>query len=62
MGVLVATLYNPVLKEFCERLLSVGKPKKVALVACMSKLLSILNAVVREHVICMCPHVLTPYL
>ena len=33
MGALVATRHNPVLKEFYERLLKAGKPKKVALVA-----------------------------
>ena len=43
MGALVATRHNPVLKEFYERLLKAGKPKKVALVACMRKLLSILT-------------------
>ena len=36
--------YNPTLKEFYERLLRAGKPKKVALTACMRKLLTILNA------------------
>jgi transposase len=49
MGTLVATRYNPVIREFYERLrlLAAGKPKKVALVACMRKLLSILNALMR---------------
>lgn len=60
MGALVATRHNPVLKEFYERLLSAGKPKKVALVACMRKLLTILNAVMRDRAIWRCPHVLTP--
>jgi transposase len=60
MGALVATRYNPVLKEFYGRLLGAGKPKKVALVACMRKLLSILNAVMRDHVPWRSPHVLTP--
>jgi transposase len=49
MGALVATRHNPVLKEFYGRLLAAGKPKKVALVACMRKLLSILNAVLRDR-------------
>jgi transposase len=38
-----ATRYNPVLKAFYERLLAKGKPKKVALMACMRKLIGILN-------------------
>jgi len=60
MGTLVATRHNPVLKRFYERLLAAGKPKKVALVACMRKLLSILNALMRDRAIWRCPHVLTP--
>jgi len=49
MGALGATRHNPVLREFYGRLLAAGKPKKVALVACMRKLLSILNAVMRDR-------------
>lgn len=49
MGALVATRHNPHIKEFYERLLAAGKPKKVALVACMRKLLSILNAMMRDR-------------
>ncbi len=60
MGALVATRHNPHIKEFYERLLAAGKPKKVALVACMRKLLSILNAVMRDRAIWRCPHALTP--
>jgi transposase len=60
MGALVATRHNPVLKEFYERLLAAGKPKKVALVACMRKLLSILNALMRDRAVWRCPHALTP--
>jgi transposase len=48
MGTMVATRYNPVLKAFYERLLSQGKAKKVALIACMHKLLRILNAIIRD--------------
>ncbi len=59
MGALVATRHNPVIKEFYERLLAAGKPKKVALVACMRKLLSILNALMRDGAIWRCPHALT---
>ncbi len=60
MGALVATRYNPVLKEFYDRLLKAGKPKKVALVACMRKLLSILNAVMRDCAPWHPAHPLTP--
>ena len=47
MATLVAMRHNRVIKTFYERLLAVGKPKKVAIVACMRKLLTILNAMVR---------------
>jgi len=46
MGALVAGRFNPVIRAFRERLLARGKLKKVALVACMRKLLTILNAMV----------------
>lgn len=46
-GTLVATRFNPVIKVFYERLLAAGKVKKVALTACMHKLLTIMNAMVR---------------
>jgi len=48
MATLVATRWNPVIKAFYKRLLEAHKPKKVALVACMRKLLTILNAMVRH--------------
>lgn len=48
MGTLVATRHNPVIKAFYERLLKRGKLKKVALTACMHKLLLILNAIVKS--------------
>jgi transposase len=60
MGALVATRHNPILKEFYERLLAAGKPKKVALVACMRKLLSILNAMMRDLVPWHLAHLRTP--
>jgi transposase len=60
MGALVATRYNPVIGEFYERLLAAGKPKKVALVACMRKLLSILNAMMRDRIPWHPAHPLTP--
>ena len=43
MATLVAIRFNPVLKIFYDRLCAAGKPKKVALTACMRKLLTILN-------------------
>lgn len=49
MAALVATRFNPVVKAFYMRLLEAGKPKKVALVACMRKLLTILNAMLRKN-------------
>jgi transposase len=49
MAALVAVRHNPVLRAFYERLLARGKPKKVALIACMHKLLLILHAVLRDR-------------
>jgi transposase len=48
MAALVATQHNAVISAFYARLLAAGKPKKVALVACMRKLLTILNAMLRD--------------
>jgi transposase len=48
MGALVAKRYNPVIKSYYEGLLKRGKSKKVALVACMRKLLIILNSMLRD--------------
>jgi len=48
MATLVATRHNPVIKRFYDRLVAAGKAKKVALVACMRKLLTILNAMVKS--------------
>src|SRR5207253_1896045 len=48
MGALVATRHNPVIKEFYERLVARGKAKKVALTACMRKMLTILNSMLRH--------------
>jgi transposase len=48
MAATTAIRCNPVIREFYERLKSRGKPHKVALVACMRKMLTILNAMVRE--------------
>lgn len=49
MGALIASRHNPVIRDFYQRLVAAGKPKKVALVACMRKLLTILNAMVRTN-------------
>lgn len=48
MGALVASRFNPVIREFYQRLLAAGKPKKVALTACMRKLLVILNSMLKH--------------
>ncbi len=48
MATLVATRYNPVIRAQYQRLLAAGKRKKVALVACARKLLTILNAMMRN--------------
>ena len=47
MATLTATRYNPAIKTFYERLKAAGKLPKVALIACMRKLLTTLNAMVR---------------
>lgn len=48
MATLTAARFNPAIKTFYERLVGVGKLPKVALVACMRKLLTILNAMVKS--------------
>ena len=48
MAALVAARWNPVIRAFYHRLLAKGKPKKVALVACMRKLLTMLNEMLRR--------------
>jgi transposase len=48
MGALVASRHNPAIKEFYTRLVQNGKAKKVALVACMRKLLTILNSILKH--------------
>ena len=47
MAALVATRFNPVIRAFYQRLCAAGKAKKVALAACMHKLLTILNAMMK---------------
>jgi transposase len=48
MGALVASRWNPPLKAFYARLVAAGKPRMVALIAVARKLLTILNAIVRD--------------
>ena len=48
MGALVASRWNPVIRDFYQRLLTAGKPKKLALTACMRKLLTILNCMLKN--------------
>ena len=50
MAVLSAARYDPTIKAFYQRLLLAGKLKKVALTACMHKLLTIINAVIKSGV------------
>ena len=49
MGAMVAAKYNPILKTFYRRLVEAGKPKKIAIIAVARKLLTILNAIVRDQ-------------
>lgn len=49
MATLASTRFNPVIKSFYQRLLARGKAKKVALVACMRRLLTIMNAVLKHQ-------------
>lgn len=49
MAALCGRRWNPQLRDFYERLRAAGKPKKVALIACARKLLTILNAMLRDH-------------
>ena len=52
MSAVVAARHNPVIKAFYQRLRAAGKVPKVALVACMHKLLTILNAMVKHRTPC----------
>lgn len=49
MAILSGVRYNPVLREFYERLTAKGKTAKVAMVACMRKLLVMMNAMIRDN-------------
>ncbi len=59
MPTVVAVRWNPVLREFYQRLVAAGKPKKVALVASMRKLLVILNAMLKHRTPWQANHALT---
>lgn len=61
MATVSAIQHNPVIKVFHSRLIAAGKPKKVAIVACMRKLLTILNAMLRDQALWdVTKHVHTP--
>ena len=49
MATLTAVRFNPAIKAFYQRLSAAGKPHKVALTACMRKLLTILNIMVKNN-------------
>jgi transposase len=49
MAAVVASRYNPVIRAFYQRLLNAGKPKKLALTACMRKLVLIINAMAKNN-------------
>ncbi len=49
MAAMVASRFNSVMRDFYQRLLAAGKPKKVALTACMRKLLVILNSMLKRR-------------
>lgn len=51
MGALVAARFNPVIRAFYHRLCAAGKTKKVVVIACMRKLLIILNAILKHRTV-----------
>lgn len=59
MAALAASRRNPVIRAFYQRLVAAGKPKKLALTACMRKLLTILNAMARNNTPWRAPDALT---
>lgn len=60
MAALAATRFNPVLRRFYRRLRAAGKPVKVALTACMRRLITILNAMVKTQQPWRAPALVTP--
>ncbi len=49
VATMAAVRHNPIIRDFRQRLLAAGKPKMVAMIACMRKLLVILNAIARDQ-------------
>ena len=49
MGALMASRHNPIIRDFYQRLLAAGKPKKLVLTACMGKLLITLNSMLKHR-------------
>ena len=49
VATMAAVRHNSIIRDFRQRLLAAGKPKMVAMIACMRKLLTILNAIVRDQ-------------
>ncbi len=49
MAMLSSIQHNPVMKQFFNKLVAKGKNKKVAITACMRKMMTILNAMVRNN-------------
>ncbi|MGI8642853.1 MAG: IS110 family transposase [Thermomicrobiales bacterium] len=60
LATLVATMHNPLIRAFYHRLLAAGKPQKLALTAAMRKLLTILNAMMRDGTPWNAVHAQTP--
>ena len=55
MAALSTIRYNPTIKSFYERLIEKGKPFKVAITACMRKMISIMNVMVKDQTMWRCP-------
>jgi transposase len=49
MAATVARRWNPTIRNFSERLIANGKPTQLVIIACMRKLLTLLNAIARDH-------------
>ena len=62
MGALAANRFNPVIRDFYQRLLAAGKPKKVVLTACMRKLFVIPNSMLKWRSTWHAQRVITPAL
>ncbi|MFC1896281.1 transposase [Thermodesulfobacteriota bacterium] len=48
MATVASLRHNPVMKDFYDRLIGAGNPPKLALIACMRKIITILNAMIRN--------------